>query len=122
MNRPRHSLIRLAAGLTVIAALFLLRTSPALAAGTCAQDLFTAAGNSQTLGCTANDISLTGASNPRDPATGGPLSQCVSGQPFNVIVDFTVQSTSNKTRSNVGLLPRDHTRRAGRIERTNRIL
>lgn len=103
MNRPRHSLIRLAVGLSVIAALFLLRALPASAAGSCAQDLFTAAGNSQTLGCTANDISLTGASNPRDPATGGPLSQCVPGQPFNVIVDFTVQSTSNKTRSNVGL-------------------
>src|SRR5262249_5197181 len=87
----------------IIAALALaLRTAPASAAGNCAQDLFTAAGNSQTLGCTAGDVAITGASNPRNP-DGTPLSVCVAGSKFNVIVDFTVVSTSSKTRSNVGL-------------------
>ncbi len=76
--------------------------SAAAASGTCAQDLFTAAGNSQNLGCTANDVSLTMASNPRT-LTGDPLPSCVSGQPFNLLVDFTIVSTSNKTRSNVGM-------------------
>src|SRR5712692_2402195 len=82
--------------------LLLLRASPASATGTCAQDLFTAAGNSQTLGCTAGDVAITGASNARDPS-GAPLPNCIATQPFNVIVDFTVVSTSSKTRSNVGL-------------------
>lgn len=87
----------------IIAALaLLLRATPASAAGNCAQDLFTAAGNSQTLGCTADDVALTGASNPRD-VNGNPLTTCIAGTAFNVIVDFTVVSNSNKTRSNVGL-------------------
>jgi hypothetical protein len=87
----------------IIAAMTMaLLAAPASAAGTCAQDLFTAAGNSQTLNCSAGDVSITGASNPRNP-DGSALGTCVSGSTFNVIVDFNVASTSNKTRSNVGL-------------------
>src|SRR6266849_3405832 len=102
MNSFRRSLVCLTGAISVASLFLLLRAAPASATGTCAQDLFTAAGNSQTLGCTAGDVSITGASDPRDPS-GSPLGTCVSGSSFNLIVDFTVVSTSSKTRSNVGL-------------------
>src|SRR6266852_5314345 len=102
MHSFRRSLVCLTGAISVASLFLLLRAAPASATGTCAQDLFTAAGNSQTLGCTAGDVSITGASDPRDPS-GSPLGTCVSGSSFNLIVDFTVVSQSDKTRSNVGL-------------------
>ncbi len=95
MNRPKHSLIRLAAGLTVIAALFLLRASPAFAAGNCLQDEF-----GKKVGCTANDVSLTGASNVRNLA-GGPMNNCFAGTTFSFIADFQVVTTAT-ARENIG--------------------
>jgi hypothetical protein len=87
----------------IIATLALaLRAAPASATGSCAQDLFTAAGNSQTLNCKSGDVSITGASNPRNP-DGSALTTCIAGTKFNVIVDFNVASTSTSSRSNVGL-------------------
>jgi len=89
--------------LTIVAALlFLMRASPAAAAGTCAQDEFQAAGNKQKLGCTANDVNIASASNPRD-LSGNTVTSCVAGQKLNFLVDFNVVTTSTSSRSNVGL-------------------
>src|SRR5882724_12160967 len=87
----------------LVAVLALLaRAAPAAAAGSCAQDLFQAAGNKQKLGCTANDVNIASASNPRD-LSGNPQTTCVSGQKLSFLVDFNVVTTSTSSRSNVGL-------------------
>ena len=101
MNFLKRGLLISLSTAMVAVLLLLLRASPT-SAQTCAQDLFTAAGNSQTLNCSAKDIVITGASNPRN-LDGSSLNTCVTGQPFNLLVDFTVVSQSDKTRSNVGL-------------------
>ena len=96
----RGMLISLSTAMVAVL-LLLLRASPA-SAGNCAQDNFTAAGNSQTLGCTSGDVSIASASNPRD-LNGNTVTTCVAGASLNFLVDFTVVSTSDRTRSNVGL-------------------
>lgn len=74
----------------------------ATAQNNCLQDQFTAAGNSQTLGCTANDVRVAKAINTRTLA-GATLSQCTPGKTYNFIADFLVQTSSQSTRSNIGL-------------------
>jgi hypothetical protein len=73
--------------------------SRAASAQTCLQDEFTAAGNHQHLNCTANDVSLAQAVNPRAP-DGTPITTCFAGVPFSFIADFQVVTTAT-ARENV---------------------
>ncbi len=68
----------------------------------CLQDQYTAAGNHQTLNCTANDVKVAKVINIRG-LDGAPLSTCNSGQNFSFVADFLVQTTANSSRSNIGL-------------------
>jgi hypothetical protein len=72
----------------------------------CMQTLFTAGGNSQTLGCTANDVRIASAGNVRDPVTNQPITSCIGGgtppPSFTFKADFTVQLTA-QTRYDIGL-------------------
>jgi len=90
--------------LVLIAALLAMAilAGPAFAQNNCLQDEYTAGGNSQTLNCTANDVRVAFAFNTRN-LDGTSLAQCTPGQPLNFIADFLVQTSSNKTRSNIGL-------------------
>lgn len=99
--------MRIVAALRLFAVVVILIFSfsmqvPSAAAQTCAQDLFTAAGNKQKLNCTANDVRITSASNPRD-LSGNPIPTCTTGQKLDFLVDFNVVTTSSSSRSNVGL-------------------
>ncbi len=78
----------------------LLGAQPA-SAQTCIQDQWTAHGNNQSLTCTSNDVRIASASNIR-ALNGTPLTQCVSGQTFSFIADFTVELTA-QTRYDIGL-------------------
>jgi hypothetical protein len=73
-----------------------------LVANNCVQDEFTIAGNSQTLGCTANDVRVAYAVNVRDPSTGKTLSSCKQGTHFNFLADFEIVTSSTSSRSNIG--------------------
>src|SRR6266567_3164926 len=68
----------------------------------CLQDEYKAAGNSQTLGCTAGDVKVAKVINVRDLG-GNALTTCTAGSSFNFIADFLVQTTSTSARSNIGL-------------------
>jgi hypothetical protein len=70
-------------------------------AGNCLQDEFTAAGNSQSVNCTANDVSIAAVKNVQ--VIGGVGNKCLAGQPFSFIADFEILTTSKSSRSNVGL-------------------
>src|SRR5437899_8976420 len=70
--------------------------------GNCLQDEFKAAGNSQTLGCTAGDVKVAKVVNVRD-LSGNTLTSCTGGTNFNFIADFLVETTSSSARSNIGL-------------------
>jgi hypothetical protein len=65
------------------------------------QDEFKAQGGTQALGCTAKDVKIAFAANPRD-ALGNPITQCVQGSTFSFIADFTVVTTAT-ARENIGL-------------------
>ncbi len=98
----------------------LLGAPPAQAqvAGSCMQDVWKAHGNSQSLTCTANDVTLSSVSNlciaatpfgPQDPDGDGcqnpnPQGQftCISGQPFTFTADFTMPLTA-QARYDLGL-------------------
>ena len=78
---------------------------------TCIQDEYNSfnglTAHPKTLSCTANDVSVskvTGVS-VIDPVThiATPGGKCVSGTTFSFVADFTIQTTSSKTRSNIGL-------------------
>ena|SRR5207244_1020204 len=87
----------------IVALLFLMRASPAAAAGTCAQDVFQQTDSTtKTLGCTANDVRIASATNPRD-LNGNSEPTCFPGTKLNFLVDFNVVTTSTSARSNVGL-------------------
>ena len=58
--------------------------------------------NSQPLNCTANDVRVARAINTRN-LDGSARTDCFPGETFNFIADFLVQTSSNKTRSNIGL-------------------
>lgn len=62
--------------------------------------------HAKTLSCTANDVRVSkvvGVSiiNPDGTATAG--AKCVSGTTFSFIADFTIQTTANASRSNIGI-------------------
>jgi hypothetical protein len=80
----------------IVAALALsLGASPASAANNCIQDIF-----GKKLQCTANDVSLTGATNVRG-LDGKPMSTCFAGTKFSFIADFQVVTTAT-ARENIG--------------------
>src|ERR1044071_9360616 len=55
------------------------------------------------LNCTANDVRIAKVSNVRNPATGGQLPSCQSGDTIDFIADFQVVTTASSTRSNIGM-------------------
>jgi hypothetical protein len=65
------------------------------------QDVYQAHGNTQKLGCTANDIRIANAGNVRNP-DGTPRTTCTSGETFDFVADFTVDLTA-QTRYDIGL-------------------
>ena len=79
-----------------------IMAAPASAQNNCAQDEFTAAGNHQTLGCTANDVRVAQVVNVRD-LTGKPLNSCFQGSTFSFLADFEIVTSSTSSRSNIGL-------------------
>lgn len=79
---------------------FILAGQPA-SAQTCIQDVWKSHGNTQNLGCTANDVRVSYADNIRD-VNGEPLTQCVQGQTFSFIADFHVVLTAT-ARYDIGL-------------------
>jgi hypothetical protein len=80
----------------IAVAAVLLRTSPASAAGNCLKDLY-----GKNVQCTANDVRIAQAVNPRD-LSGNPINTCFQGVPFSFIVDFQVVTTAT-ARENIGL-------------------
>jgi len=77
--------------------------TPGPTGGTCLQDEYTVqTGSTKTLGCTAGDVKIAKAQNPRG-LDGTPITQCVQGSTFSFIADFFVQTTSTSSRSNIGL-------------------
>lgn len=87
---------------TLVALAMGLSPVPASAQGNCVQDEYQAAGNSQKLNCTANDVRVAKAINVRG-LDGTPLTTCNAGSNFSFIADFLVQTTAKSTRSNIGL-------------------
>src|SRR5262245_59563659 len=82
--------------------LFALTTLAPLAfAANCLQDEFAAAGFHQKLNCTANDVRIAEAVNPRAP-DGTPITTCFAGTTFSFIADFQVVTTAT-SRENIGL-------------------
>ena len=77
--------------------------APVATAQTCLQDEFKAAGNNQSLGCTANDVRVAQVVNVRDPVTNKPLTTCFQGSLFNFLADFEIVTSSTSSRSNIGL-------------------
>ena len=75
---------------------------PTFAQGNCAQEEFAAAGNSQSLGCTANDVRVAKAVNIRN-LDGSTRATCIAGEHFSFIADFEIITSSNSSRSNIGL-------------------
>lgn len=73
----------------------------AASTGTCMQDVWQQHGNTQALGCSANDVSVARAVNIRG-VDGQPLGQCISGQTFSFVADFDVRLTSTQ-RFDIGL-------------------
>lgn len=62
--------------------------------------------HAKTLSCTANDVRVSGVTgvaviNPDGTVTQG--GKCISGTNFSFIADFTIQTTANATRSNIGI-------------------
>lgn len=58
-------------------------------------------GSTTSLNCTANDVKIAFASNPRD-SKGNPILTCVQGDTLSFIADFTVVTTAT-SRQNIGL-------------------
>jgi hypothetical protein len=92
----RRMLISLSTAMVAVL-LLLLRASPASAANNCLQDV-----SSKHLQCTANDVSIAEAVNPRDPVTGKGITTCFQGTRFSFLVDFQVVTTAT-ARENIGL-------------------
>jgi hypothetical protein len=91
----RGMLISLSTAMVAVL-LLLLRASPASAANNCLQDVA-----SKHLVCTANDVSIAEAVNPRD-LSGKSISTCFQGTRFSFLVDFNVVTTAT-ARENIGL-------------------
>ena len=91
-----------AVAILAMAVLALGLPQAAFAQGNCAQEEFTAAGNTQNLGCTANDVRVAKAVNIRN-LDGSARTTCISGEHFSFIADFEIITSSNSSRSNIGL-------------------
>lgn len=120
-TRWLRSCARIIGAATLVVGGLLLGAPPVSAQvpNSCMQDVWTAHGNSQSLTCTANDVTLSSVSNicivvsppggPRDLNNDGcqdpnPLGQftCVSGQLFTFRADFTMPLTA-QARYDLGL-------------------
>ena len=89
--------------LITTAALLGFSAEPASAqSGTCLQDQYAAAGNTQNLNCTANDVSIAAVTGVTI-ISGGVGNKCIAGQPFTFVADFEILTTSKSSRSNIGL-------------------
>lgn len=97
----------------LLMAVVVFRATPASAAGICStqgqsagnclQNESCAAGVTQKLNCTANDVRVAKVINTRNP-DGTALNSCVAGQTgLNIVADFLVQTSSTSSRSNIGL-------------------
>ncbi|HEV2386674.1 MAG TPA: hypothetical protein VGS20_05405 [Candidatus Acidoferrales bacterium] len=89
--------------LILLAAAIGLTPTPA-SAQTCLQDEFKASGATQTLQCTANDVSVAAV----DPKSinifsGGFADKCLAGTTFSFVADFEILTTSKSSRSNIGI-------------------
>lgn len=71
------------------------------AADTCMEDVWKQHGNTQELGCTANDVGIASATNIRG-LDGQPLDSCIEGTTFSFVADFHVQLTAQE-RFDIGL-------------------
>jgi hypothetical protein len=80
---------------TIGIATVLLRASPA-GASNCLKDIY-----GKNVQCTANDVSIASASNPRK-LDGSSLSSCIAGTSFSFIADFNIVTTAT-SRENIGL-------------------
>lgn len=85
-KRGKHVLPCVGASLI---ATWLAFTPGAWAADSCIQDVWKAHGNTQNLTCTANDVRVARALNPRTLG-GEALSSCLAGQTFSFVADFEV--------------------------------
>jgi hypothetical protein len=99
--RPRTSVLTV-----LIVGGGLLFGPQAASAQTCIQDVWQAHGNNQNLTCSANDVTLSSASNVRittggrcDPVTG--RCECIAGQTFTFTADFSMTLTTQE-RFDVG--------------------
>ncbi len=75
--------------------------SQTLSTPSCMQDSWQQHGNTQVLGCSANDVRVASAGNIRD-VNGQPLTSCIAGTYFSFVADFTVNLTA-QTRYDLGL-------------------
>jgi hypothetical protein len=98
--------IRLVTVLTLAGVGLLFGPKAASAQGTCIEDVWKVHGNSQELTCTANDVTLSSATNINisvggdcDPVTG--ICRCFSGQPLTFTADFRMDLTA-QARYDVG--------------------
>ncbi len=97
--------MRLATRCTILLFGVLLASSATAVAQTCMQDEFQSINNTtKTLGCTANDVSVAGV----DASSihifqGGVGNKCLAGGKFSFTALFDIKTTSNKTRSNIGI-------------------
>lgn len=97
---------------SLLAGIFMLAVATTQAFGqTCIQDAYNSfnglTAHPKTLSCTANDVrvsKVTGVS-VIDTTTHTiiPGNKCISGTTFSFIADFTIQTTANATRSNIGI-------------------
>ena len=102
-SRKTKTSLRFSCTVFALSLLGIITLAAPTSAQTCLQDEFKAAGNSQTLGCTANDVKVAQAVNIRDPQTGLPLKTCYEGTTFNFLADFEIVTSSTSSRSNIGL-------------------
>jgi hypothetical protein len=95
-NRKRKNLLR-STELTLLMALLamVMRATPALA-DQCLKDAY-----GKNVQCTANDVSIAYADNPRN-LNGTKLTQCTAGQKLSFVADFHVTTTAT-ARENIGL-------------------
>jgi hypothetical protein len=96
MSSLRQSLSKYTAMAIIAVAALSLRIAPAAAAGNCLKDLF-----GKNVQCTANDVSVSQAQNPRN-LDGTARPSCIAGTTFSFVADFLVVTTATQ-RENIGL-------------------
>ncbi len=72
--------------------------------GTCVQDEYNSLnGTNKTLSCTASDVTTAGIVPGSESVIGGSGDKCLATSQFNFVATFEILTTSNKTRSNIGV-------------------